>query len=87
MVLGICSLVFPFFGVVTAVIGLILGIVATSKQKAAGASSGMAVAGIICSVIGLVANIILIVACYGLLDTVFNRYGNYGNITEWFDWY
>ena len=64
MVLGIISLVIPFAGIATAVVGLILGVIAMKKQKAVGAPTGMALAGMVCSIITLAINIILIFACY-----------------------
>lgn len=87
MVLGICSLVLPFLGVITAIIGLILGIVGASRQKSTGASAGMAVAGIVCSVVALAVSIIYIVACYEIWDSLFSGRGYFGDLTDWFDWY
>ena len=64
MVLGIVSLVFPFLGIATAVVGLILGALAMKTLKASGAPTGMAVAGIVCSIIALAISIICIFTCY-----------------------
>ena len=64
MVLGIVSLVIPFFGTVTAIVGLILGALSMKKLKESGASTGMAVAGIVCSIIALAISVICIFACY-----------------------
>ena len=64
MVLGIVSLIIPFAGIATAVVGLILGILAMKKQKEVGASTGMAVAGIVCSIITLAINVLLTVFCW-----------------------
>ncbi len=62
MVLGICALVFsccipvvPFF---LAVISLILGIVSIKTGKG---GKGMAIAGVVCSVISLIPAIIVVV--------------------------
>jgi len=85
MVLGIVSLILPFAGLATAVVGLILGIIAMKKQKTVGASTGMAVAGMVCSIITLAINIILIFACYVPLWCTVSSWANdvndiFGNI-------
>jgi len=57
MILGILSLVMCclyFLSIPLAIVGLVLGCVSYSKAKKAGASNGMAIAGIICSCISLV---------------------------------
>ena len=64
LVLGIVSLILPFAGIATAVIGLIVGVIAQKRQKEAGYPTGMAVAGMICSIITLALNVILVFACY-----------------------
>jgi len=64
MVLGIASLLLPFAGIVTAIIGLILGFMANKKQRDAGFPSGMAIAGIVCSIITLATNVVLAISCY-----------------------
>ncbi len=64
LVLGIISVVFIFFGygalvgIVTGIIGLVLGIQAKKEQPC-----GMATAGIVLSVIAIVACAISFVAC------------------------
>lgn len=62
MVLGIVSLVFfciPWLSIICAIIGLILGVVGMKSP----AGKGMAIAGVVCSVVALaVAVIILIIA-------------------------
>ncbi|MBQ7954621.1 MAG: DUF4190 domain-containing protein [Lachnospiraceae bacterium] len=66
LVCGILSLVLCCccgFGIVLSIIGLILGIM--SKSKNGGKLSGMAIAGIICSGIGVVAGIIGIFYMFG----------------------
>ena len=65
LILGIASLPLSFIyaGIVTAVIGLVLGLIARKKQKEAGFSTGMAMAGIISSVITLVLSIVVIGIC------------------------
>lgn len=61
MVLGIVSLVFacciPYVPVIAAIVGLILGIV--SLKKNAG-GKGMAIAGVVCSIIALIPAVLII---------------------------
>ena len=64
MVLGIIGLVLFciwYIGIPCSIIGLILGGISSSKAKAYGMKSGMAVAGIVCSCIALGLNIIGII--------------------------
>ena len=70
LVLGICSIVFswvPIGNIIMSVIGLILGVIAQKKQREVGASTGMAVAGMVLSILTLVwavaCTIICISAC------------------------
>jgi len=56
MILGIAGLI-PFSPL--AIVGLILGIVSKKKSSEVGASAGMATAGIICSIIGIIFSIII----------------------------
>jgi len=68
MVLGIVSIVFSFIGglnfvgLVVGIVGLVLGILAKKK-----APSGMATAGIVCSIIGIVLTALVLVACAACL--------------------
>ena len=64
MVLGILSLVIPFFGTATAIVGLILGVVAKKKSSEAGMPCGMAIAGIVCSIVSLALSILCIFTCW-----------------------
>jgi len=64
MVLGIIALVIPFFGVVCAIVGLILGVLAKKRLEAAGQPTGMAGAGIVTSIIALAIAIACIFLCY-----------------------
>ncbi|MCL2098961.1 MAG: zinc ribbon domain-containing protein [Oscillospiraceae bacterium] len=66
MILGICSLILPYIGVLLALIGLILGVVGKAKSKKAGMPSGMATAGIVCSIIALAFTIVTVVFCWSL---------------------
>ena len=68
MVLGIVSIVFSFIGglnfvgLVVGIVGLVLVIL--DKKKA---PSGMATAGIVCSIIGIVLTALVLVACAACL--------------------
>jgi len=66
LILGIASLTvasFYGFGFITAVIGLILGIIGRKKSVEAGAPTGMATAGIILSAIAIAYNLLVFIAC------------------------
>ena len=70
MILGIASLTVAAalgFGFITAIIGLILGIIGRKKSSAAGAPTGMATAGIILSAIAIVLNIAVVIACFSCI--------------------
>lgn len=58
LVLGIVGLAlsFLFIGFLPAIIGLILGIISIKKEK-----NGMAIAGIICSIIGIIISVIVFI--------------------------
>ena len=73
MVLGILSLV-PFSGVVTAIVGLVLGVVGKKKSNDAGMPSGMATAGIICSLVGLTLGVICTIWCVCVWDVFSEAY-------------
>lgn len=64
MVLGIVALVFLCINadvsLVCAIVGLILSIVGMSKAKKAGVKNGMAVAGLVCSIVALALTILAI---------------------------
>ncbi len=63
MVLGIVSLVIPYGGLATAIVGLVLGVMGKKKNAEVGAPAGMATAGIVCSIIGLAGSVLLVVLC------------------------
>ncbi len=79
MVLGIVSLVFCwwlfFLGLPCGVVGLILGIVGKKQMDAARQPSGMAVGGLIMSIVGIVVSMIYVVTCIAACSTV-SSYGN-----------
>ena len=62
LVLGILAIVFG--GLVLGIIGIVLGTQAKKSFLAEGAPTGMATAGIVCSIIGTVLGSIIFVACY-----------------------
>ena len=64
LVLGIISIVLNFFGlgivsIILAIVGVILGALGRKNPE----KKGMATAGLVCSIIGLVIGIIFMVAC------------------------
>jgi hypothetical protein len=83
MVLGIISLLLMFWawgiGVIPAVIGLVLGVVGKGKSREVGAPTGMATAGIVCSIVALVTNIavtIICLGCFGVIGGVLSGLSN-----------
>jgi hypothetical protein len=63
MVLGILARIIPYVGMVLANVGLVLGAVGKKKSKDAGMPSGMATAGIVCSIIALAWAILVVTLC------------------------
>lgn len=64
LVLGICSLVFPFIGLgwlsmILGIVGIILGALARKK----GEKKGMATAGLVMSIISVALGLIMWIAC------------------------
>ena len=78
MVLGICSLVFPFIGlgwlsVLLGLVGIILGALARKKET----GKGMATAGLVMSIIAVALGLVMwlaCVACVGGLATAGSLY-------------
>ncbi|MCE3227120.1 MAG: hypothetical protein K0S32_1671 [Bacteroidetes bacterium] len=60
MILGIVAIIvsfvpcFGWWAIVLAVVGLVLSVVSMSQAKKAGASKGMAIAGMICSILAII---------------------------------
>ncbi|MCL2587863.1 MAG: DUF4190 domain-containing protein [Oscillospiraceae bacterium] len=70
LVLGIISLVplVPFpIGPISAVVGIVLGVLARKKASEAGTPTGMATAGMVLSIIGLALSIIFWAFCAAVL--------------------
>jgi len=73
LVLGIVSLTIGAMygiGFITAIIGLILGIIGKRKAIEVGAPTGTATAGIVLSIIALILSILIIVACIACLGYI-----------------
>ena len=68
LALGIGSLPFLFIptvgwlGIVMAIVGIVLGAISKKQLKAQGAPTGMATAGIVCSIIALAILVVVIIA-------------------------
>ena len=63
LILGNCSILlcsYYFVGLALGIIGLCLGISSLKKTKAVGMSNGMAIAGIVCSSVGLAINAFIV---------------------------
>ena len=78
MVLGLISLVFVCFsyvGVPLGIIAIVLGGVGIFKAKKAGMKNGMAVAGLVCSIISVAINVAVLVLAGSLIGSVFSMFG------------
>ena len=75
MVLGILALVLGCFywliGIILAIIGAALGGVALSKAKKVNGKNGMAVAGLVCSIVSLGINVIFLILGGAILASLF----------------
>ena len=67
MVIGICGIVFSwlYFGTISGIVGLILGIIGLKSEK-----KGMAIAGIILNSLSFILAIILIIVLVGVIVAV-----------------
>ncbi len=65
MVLGICAVVVPYGGLVCAIIGLIFSI-QVRKTNPPSPERGYALAGFVCSIVGLAQWALVIVLCSGM---------------------
>jgi len=74
LVLGIVSITFAiiswgclwWLSLILGIVGLVLGILEMKKKKIAGEAYGMAKAGFICSIVGIVLSIVLVIFVIGL---------------------
>ena len=84
MVLGICSLVSVGGWFVVPIVGLILGVIGKKKAEEAGAPTGMAMAGIIMSIIALVISVISAIACVACLGALNNDFDDFYHFDTWY---
>jgi len=70
LILGIVALVFTWFSIyaqsiaiILSIVGIVLAISAKKESQAAGAPSGMATGGLVCSIIALSLSSIMFIAC------------------------
>ncbi|MCD7032677.1 DUF4190 domain-containing protein [Metabacillus sp. GX 13764] len=62
LVLGICSLAIPVVGIITGIIGLIFSFKSTKEIRFSGEEGhGMAIAGRVCSIIGLAISLLVLI--------------------------
>lgn len=74
MVVGIVSIFFNFY-CITGVVGLVLSIIGLKKVKEVGSGKPFAIAGLVCSIIGIVIGIFAIIAIVTVASVV-NSYSN-----------
>lgn len=98
LVCGIISIVFCWLGLCTWVVGsviaLVLGIVGAvmavkAKKLMPPAQAGMATAGLVCSIVGIVLSVIFTICSiigYAAACSIINEYGRYSNYFNSFDW-
>ncbi len=71
MVLGICSVVFVFIvwilGIIMAVVGLVLSIVARKQNP-----SSMATAGLVLNIVALAITVVVFLACTACVASIYN---------------
>lgn len=68
-VVGLVSIFWNFY-CVTGIVGLILSIIGMKKSKEIGSGKGLAIAGIICSIVGLVMGVIAIITIITVMSAV-----------------
>ena len=86
LVLGICALVIGLFingwvGLICGIVGIVLSAMGRNKAKMIGAPTGMATAGLVCSIIAtaiiavvVIAAIICVSAAEAAIEDAFNAY-------------
>ncbi|WP_419883124.1 DUF4190 domain-containing protein [Peribacillus sp. B-H-3] len=73
LVLGILSLIIPFLGILLGIIGLIISFPSLKEIKNTGEGGrGMAIAGRVCSIIGIILGILSIIAIIILSLVTYN---------------
>jgi len=84
MVLGICGLALPFFGIwfiglPAAIVGIILAVISKKKLSSVGAPSGTATAGLVMSIIALAIGTIVTIACVACVGAIGSGLGALGS--------
>ncbi|MCK4352223.1 DUF4190 domain-containing protein [candidate division WOR-3 bacterium] len=82
LVCGIASILVPFAGFALGILGVVFGIIAKSEIKRSESEiggEGMAIAGFVCGIVGLVTNGIMI----AVLTTIFGTIGTLFNSVIW----
>nr|WP_253286687.1 DUF4190 domain-containing protein [Virgibacillus sp. MSJ-26] len=71
MTLGILSLLIPFIGIITAIIGIVISIISFKEiERKAETGKGLAISGLICSIIGIILQLFIIFALIVFLNFV-----------------
>jgi len=90
LVLGIIGLVFSiagctwFLGIPLDILGIVFGAVAISKiKKGEAAGDGMAKAGLICGIIGIVVVIVWFIIAIFIMQNAYNTYYWWGDYSSW----
>lgn len=68
LIIGVfCSTLFGWVGAIVGILGIILGALGRQNTE----KSGMATAGLVCSIIGTVLSLILYIACMSCASAIF----------------
>ena len=80
MVLGICSICFAgVIGILLAITGLIFAIIALKKCKGPASGRGMAIAGLVCSIVGFVFSVLAILYTVWIAAVLFEEFSEFGS--------
>lgn len=77
MVLGIIALVMfctGWFAMICALVGVVLGGIALKKAKDAGMKNGMAVAGLVCSIVALAIDVMVYIWAVSTVNSILSRF-------------